>query len=280
MMAPKPKTLVWDMPDGSQLSQIVNPPTVVAPAAPAPPSPPQLAVPASFQPVRAVAVHAKAYDFTQGTLPADWEAIDGTNNGYQATEFMAAQVGHSPQGTLLTAARKTSPTGLPYESAWIDTAKAPLFKYGLFSFTAMQPAGQGLWSGLWGLAPLSTARAEFDAAEMLLGNPHAVYGSAHDWNEYAQQWGETQTDTLQVDLTQGFHDYQVAWQPGMLTWAVDGQAYAQLVASSEKPWPFDTDSLYLIANLAVAAASEWGGAPNAQTVFPASLVLAGVNVWQ
>ena len=35
-----------------------------------------------------------------------------------------------------------------------------------------------------------------------------------------------------------------------------------------------------IADLAVGSASEWGGAPDASTVFPASVLLQSVKVWQ
>ena len=39
-------------------------------------------------------------------------------------------------------------------------------------------------------------------------------------------------------------------------------------------------SAYLIANLAVAAASEWGGAPTSATPFPATMQIQYIRVWQ
>ena len=96
-------------------------------------------------------------------------------------------------------------------------------------------------------------------------------------------WGETQSTTMSIDASQSFNDYQVVWQPGMLTWAVNGVAYAQYTqaqaTAAGQPWPFDTGA-YLIANLAVAASSEWGGAPNSSTTFPDTMQLQSVRVWQ
>ena len=71
----------------------------------------------------------------------------------------------------------------------------------------------------------------------------------------------------------------------MLTWAVDGVAYAQYTQTQAtlagQGWPFDgTNGVYLIANLAVAGASEWGGAPNASTVFPATMQIQSIKIWQ
>jgi hypothetical protein len=61
-------------------------------------------------------------------------------------------------------------------------------------------------------------------------------------------------------------------------------AYAQYTkaqaTAAGQPWPFNNTPEYLIANLAVASASEWGGAPNASTAFPATMQVQSVKVWQ
>jgi beta-glucanase (GH16 family) len=90
---------------------------------------------------------------------------------------------------------------------------------------------------------------------------------------------------MTADASQGFHDYQVISQPGMITWAVDGVAYAQYTkaqaVAAGQPWPFDDGTgFFLIADLAVARASEWGGAPNSSTAFPATMEIRSVKVWE
>ena len=158
----------------------------------------------------------------------------------------------------------------PYQSGWITTAGKFTLTHGMIDFKARMPTGQGLWSGLWTVnAHGSTPQGEIDVQEMLLGDTHTVNGSLHGWSP-APLWGETQFVTTAA---------------GMLTWALDGVAYAQYTVqqaqASGRPWPFDTATgVYLIANLAVGGADEWGGAPTAQTTFAATMQVQSVKVWQ
>ena len=174
--------------------------------------------------------------------------------------------------------------GYPYQSGWISTEGSFSMTHGMVDFRAKMPAGQGLWSGLWLDQPNgSNPWGEIDVQEMLLGDTHTVYGSLHDWAP--STWSELQSETLATDASTGFHDYQVVWQPGLITWAVDGIAYAQYsetqATAAGQFWPFDDGSgFYLIADLAVGGASDWGGAPNSSTVFPATMQVQSVKVWE
>ena len=111
---------------------------------------------------------------------------------------------------------------------------------------------------------------------MLLGDTHTVYGSLHNWAP-GPDWGELQTLAMGDDASQEWEDYQVVWQPGYISWAVDGVAYAQYsdwqAASNGQSWPFDDGTgFYLIADLAVAGQNDWRrpiGAPlGADTLVP------------
>jgi len=246
-------------------------------------APPSFVVSSGFASIASYGSLVKDYEFTGSSLPANWSS-GLWNYGYQATQYQPSQVTMTGSSAALTAVHQTSPEGYPYESGWISTAGGYSFQYGIVDFRARMPAGQGLWSGLWlDDAAGSNPSGEIDVQEMLLGDPRTVYGSAHGWAP-APLWGETQATTLAGDASQGYHDYQLIWQPGMLTWAVDGNVYAQYTRNQAQAaghtWPFDTTPEYLIANLAVAAASEWGGAPNSQTAFPATMQIQSVKVWQ
>jgi beta-glucanase (GH16 family) len=225
---------------------------------------------------------ARDFEFTGSGLPAAWAAGNDFNWGYAATEWMGSQDSMTGSSASLTATQKTT-NGFPYESGWLSTSGGYSFQYGMVDYRAKMPAGQGLWSGLWMINPGYPTTGEIDISEQLLGNLRTVYGSAHAWNGNTQLWGETQTGTLTSDAT-GWHDYQLIWQPGLLTWAIDGVAYAQYskaqATAAGQNWPFDTDSMYLIADLAVAGPNEWGGPPNAATALPASMQLQYVKIWQ
>jgi beta-glucanase (GH16 family) len=240
-------------------------------------------LPKTFAPVANYANRVENFTFGGSSLPSPWSA-GLWNYGYQATQFQPSQVTTTGSSVALTAVKQTSPEGYPYMSGWISTSGAYTFKYGMVDFRAKMPAGQGLWSGLWMVSPSgSSPNTEIDVQEMLLGDTNTVYGSLHNWGP-TPYWTETHSTRAASDLSAGFHDYQVIWQPGMLTWAVDGVAYAQYTEAQAlaagQGWPFDRSDVYLIADLAVAAASEWGGAPNAQTAFPASMQIQSVEIWQ
>lgn len=268
----------------------VNPSsTPAAPAAPPPPAPqgttnsgiyagPQFAPTANFTTL------AEDWEFNGSTLPSAWQP-GVSNYGYAATQYQPSQVTMTGSSVALTAIHQTSPQGDPYTSGWISTSGTYSFRFGMVDFRAEMPAGQGLWSGLWMVNPQGTSpNTEIDVQEMLLGDTHTIYGSLHNWGP-TPYWAETQQTTAAPDLSAGYHDFQIIWQPGMLTWAVDGVAYAQYTEAQATAagygWPFDgTNGVYLIANLAVGASSDWGGAPNASTVFPATMQIQSIKIWQ
>jgi beta-glucanase (GH16 family) len=226
----------------------------------------------------------KDYEFTGSRLPAGWSASAGDSHGFQATMFQPSRVRMTGSSAALSAVHEPL-WGYPYQSGWISTEGAFSMSYGMVDFRAKMPAGQGLWSGLWLDQPdHSNPWGEIDVQEMLLGDTHTVYGSLHNWAP-DPYWGELQSTVMAADASQGFHDYQVVWQPGYITWAVDGVPYAQYsqwqAAAAGQSWPFDDGTgFYLIADLAVGGPSDWGGAPNSSTVFPATMQLQSVKVWE
>jgi beta-glucanase (GH16 family) len=259
-----------------------------APAAPAAPAAPTvdsgITIPAGFAPAANYTTQVKDYEFNGSALPTDWTAGANNTYGYSSTIYQPSQVSMTGSSVALTASNTPS-DGYPYQSGWISTIGNYDPTYGMIDFRAQMPAGQGLWSGLWLVNPNgSNPTAEIDVQEMLLGNTHTVYGSLHSWAP-SPYWAEIQSTNMAADATTGFHDYQIIWQPGMLTWAVDGVAFAQYTKSQAlaagQAWPYDdATGVHLIANLAVAGSSEWGGAPNAQTAFPATMQVQSVKVWQ
>ncbi len=245
---------------------------------------PAIVAPHGFARIARYSTIVKNDSFNGAALPAGWTKGHNDSHGFAATLFQPSQVSLTGSSVALTAINQPS-GGYPYQSGWISTQGSFATTYGLIDFRAKMPAGQGLWSGLWLNQPdHSNPWGEIDVQEMLLGNTHAVYGSLHGWAP-DPSWGELQSTALLADASQRFHDYQVVWQPGMITWAVDGVAFAQYTKTQAlaagHPWPFDDGAgLFLIADLAVAAPSEWGGAPDSSTVFPASMQIQSVRVWR
>ena len=261
--------------------------TPATPAAPVasfgPSGNPIIATPSGFAPIKSYSNLVKNYQFDGSTLPADWSAGTG-NHGFSATDFQPSQVTMTGSSVALSATNQPDGND-PNQGGWISTEGSFSMTYGMVDFRAKMPAGQGLWSALWLDQPDgSSPWGEIDVAEMLLGNTHTVYGSLHNWAP-GPDWGELQTTVMGDDASQNWEDYQVVWQPGYISWAVDGVAYAQYsdwqAAANGQSWPFDDGTgFYLIADLAVAGTNDWGGPPDSSTVFPATMQIQSIKVWQ
>jgi beta-glucanase (GH16 family) len=245
---------------------------------------PRIRVPSGFASVARYQTLVRNYVFTGSSLPSDWTAGNGSF-GFQWMLFDSSEVRLTGDSVALRA-DEPSRSGAPYRGGIIETAGRFTLTHGVIDFRARMPAGQGLWSGLWAVNPSSSdPQAEIDVQEMLLGNTHVVYGSLHDWNSGSQLWQRVNRTFIRTSASSGFHDYEVVWQPGMVTWAVDGVAYAQYTradaARAGQNWPFDSaQGVYLLADLAVSAPGGWGNPPNSQTTFPASMEIQSVRIWE
>jgi beta-glucanase (GH16 family) len=210
-------------------------------------------------------------------------------------------------GVLHIRALKEALHGCGYTSARLKTRRrdgAPLFSklYGKFEFRAKVPHGKGLWPALWMLPQDDryggwAASGEIDVMEILGEEPHKTLGSIHFGSSFPKR--ELVTHTL--DLPEGgtvadWHVYAVEWEPGEIRWSLDGVVWATqnfwwscsrkrgnrgLAARNSadlNPWPAPFDQpFYLVMNVAVGG--NFPGVPNAQTQFPAELLVDYVRVY-
>lgn len=76
-----------------------------------------------------------------------------------------------------------------------------------------------------------------------------------------------------------FHVYSCEWQPGKITFSVDGVLFSTRTPGEVDPWPFDDgNKFYIILNFAVGG--DWPGAPDGSTPFPSSFEIDYVRVYQ
>ena len=215
----------------------------------------------------------------------------------------------SVKDSLLTIrAVKESLQGCGYTSARLKTRKrdgTPLFaqRYGRFDFRAKVPWGKGLWPALW-LLPQDdryggwAASGEIDVMEIVGEKPHQVLSSIHFGSGYPNRTLVTHVHALPGGSSVAdWHVYSVEWAPGEIRWRVDGvltatQTFwwscsltdngAGVEARSKadiNPWPAPFDQpFYLVMNVAVGG--NFPGVPNADTAFPAELVVDYVRVYE
>jgi beta-glucanase (GH16 family) len=211
-------------------------------------------------------------------------------------------------GCLTIRAIKESLHGCGYTSARLKTRKrdgTPLFttQYGKVEFRARVPWGKGLWPALWMLPQDDryggwAASGEIDLMEIVGEKPHQVLNSIHFGSVYPERSLVTHVHDLPGGSTVAdWHVYAVEWEPGEIRfyvdgvhtstqafwWScrktVDGKGVQPERASDNFPWPAPFDQpFFLLMNVAVGG--NFPGAPNAETRFPAELVVDYVRVYE
>lgn len=201
-------------------------------------------------------------------------------------------------GNLVITALEETTEGYPYTSGRMRSDEKVDVLYGRIEARIQVPAGQGLWSAFWMLPTQSqyggwASGGEIDIMEAV--NPgtadgNAVHGTAH----YGMAWPLNQGSgqSLDIDPSDGFHDYAVEWEQGEIRWYVDGIHFHTLTSDawwsyyyggqdtgyvSAPTAPFDQE-FHLLLNLAVGG--NWPGNPDGNTVFPAQMWVDYVRVYE
>jgi len=148
------------------------------------------------------------------------------------------------------------------------------------------PTGRGLWPAFWLLgANIATTPwpgcGEIDIMEYRGQEPSVIQGSLHGPG-YSGGNARTRSFTLPNNgrFDDGFHVFAVEWRTNQITFLVDNVPYQVLTPASlpaGSPWVFD-HPFFIILNLAVGG--NYLGPPDASTVFPQTLLVDYVRVYQ
>jgi beta-glucanase (GH16 family) len=175
-------------------------------------------------------------------------------------------------------------SGGNYTSGRIVTKNKAYFAYGKMVARLKLPFGQGIWPAFWMLPndnyyggwPYS---GELDIMELLGHQPSKMYGTIHGSNAGNQVLSGTFYNLPSGTFADDFHEFSMEWEPNQVKMYVDGNLYmtrtnAQLNAN---PWPFDK-AFFFIFNVAVGG--NWPQYPDATTVFPQTMEVDWVRVYQ
>jgi beta-glucanase (GH16 family) len=157
----------------------------------------------------------------------------------------------------------------PWTSGVVTTQDHVDFTYGYVQVVAQIPKGDGFWPALWLLPQNGEWPPEIDIMENFGNDTSNVYLTNHPVGA-PQQELIVNTGT---DLSTGYHTFAVDWEPGAITWYVDGQA-KYTVTSGVPNMP-----MYFIANLAIDGTPGRAN-PDASTPSSASLDIKSVEIWQ
>ncbi len=173
--------------------------------------------------------------------------------------------------------------GSGYTSARITTKGLYSKKYGRFEARIKLPWGQGIWPAFWLLGDnIDTVGwpqcGEIDIMEFRGDEPTIVHGSLHGpgysgGNPITKSY-ELQNDRFDTD----FHIFGIEWGEGYINFYVDDVLYNQITpADVTGEWVYDHE-FFIIMNLAVGG--SFAGSPNANTVFPQTMLVDYVRVYQ
>jgi beta-glucanase (GH16 family) len=243
--------------------------------------------------------------------PQKWSVITG-GSGYGNRELESytdrpenARLEH---GNLVITTRKEDFSGKDgiareYTSARLETRGHFQMRYGRIEARIKLPSGgQGIWSAFWLLGDdFSTVGwpecGELDIMENVGFEPAKVHGSLHGpgysggspLTGIYELPGKTGSGAgtgagsgtgLGGRFSDDYHVFAVEWEPKEIRFYVDGTLFETQTADNVPPgkrWVFD-HPFYILLNVAVGG--YWPGVPDATTVFPSSMKVDYVRVYQ
>ena len=189
-------------------------------------------------------------------------------------------------GRMIITARKEQFGGNAYTSARLTTQGKKEFQFGRIDIRAKLPKGQGIWPALWMLGSnISTvgwpACGETDIMELIGHEPHKVHGTTH-WGPQGSNTSTDRTGTYtlqQGDFSDAYHVFSIIWVQDNIRFYVDDQLYHTVSISHVNPATYRHNApFFFIANVAVGG--NWPGSPDATTVFPQSMYVDYIRVFQ
>jgi beta-glucanase (GH16 family) len=188
------------------------------------------------------------------------------------------------EGMLKITARKESFEGSGYTSARIQTKDKFEKQYGRFEARIQLPWSQGLWPAFWMLGSNSDevtwpACGEIDIMENRGQEPTLINGTLHgpgySAGESISKAFELQNDRFDT----GFHVFGIEWGQGYINFYVDDVLYNQITPSDVTgEWVFDNQPFYIIMNVAVGG--NYPGPPNENSVFPQTMLVDYVRIYE
>lgn len=151
------------------------------------------------------------------------------------------------------------------------------FTYGLIEARIkVAHAGAGIWDGFWLCTaghPSDCSSGEIDIFEVIGVEPNNLH-----MNYHRSVWSPSRIDvgsywTSPTPLGDDYHVYAVDWRPTHIAWLCDGVEHFRYTGPG-----IPNDPHYILLTHVVAESGGWGGAPNAQTVFPNTMFVDWIRV--
>jgi beta-glucanase (GH16 family) len=170
-----------------------------------------------------------------------------------------------------------------FTSARLLTRDLREVQYGRIEARIKVPGAAGLWPAFWMLGndieevgwPES---GEIDVMEFVGRRPNEVLGTIHGPGYFGSS-SISGTVDLGGPVADDFHVFEIDWQPGAITWRLDGEIYHEVVPADVAPnrWVF-AHPFFLILNVAVGG--NLGGPVRADIPLPQVMLVDYVRVYR
>ncbi len=225
--------------------------------------------------------------------PAKWKIVTGGDGfGNNELEYYTArsQNIYQQDGRLVITARREDYTGdknvhRKYTSARIETRGLFEPQYGRMEARMKIPYGQGIWPAFWMLGGNFDQVGwpncgEIDIMENIGNERSIVHGTLHGPG-YSGDAPLTGAYTLPngARVSDDYHIYALEWEPAAIRFYIDGTLYETRTPKDVpgKQWVFN-HPFFVLFDLAVGG--EWPGPPDSTTVFPATMLVDYVRIYQ
>ncbi|MEO0581935.1 MAG: carbohydrate-binding protein [Bacteroidota bacterium] len=172
--------------------------------------------------------------------------------GNAEEQYYRAENASVANGVLTITTNRQDFGGKPYTSAKITTQGKHNFRFGRMEASIKLPSAGGIWPAFW-LLPENGSwpyTGEIDVMESQHSNPSSIGGTVHYFNN-GHSFNPREYHAG-LDLSQGFHQYAIEWEPGEIRWYVDNVLFHTVTpVNTVDPWPFDAGDWFLILNVAV-----------------------------
>lgn len=218
--------------------------------------------------------------------PSSWTTYtNGNGNGNGELQYYAPNaVTCDGSGLVITAQRSTSYQSLypgsQFVSGKVSTKGKVEFQYGHLVVNATLPCAglPGAWPAIWMLGADNSfvtwpQCGEIDVMESFgsRASKAAIASALHTGQDVSVPY----TLPAANDLTKP-HNYELMWQPGSISFAVDGHVYRTLTPDDVTPWLFE-QPFFLILNLAIGG--TMGGVVPAAAAFPYTMKVNSVHLY-
>jgi len=231
------------------------------------------------------------FNGTDGTLPdsSKWTYdLGGGGWGNNELETYTNSTTNVQQkgGNLVITATKVGTNFASYYSARIRTQGLFDVEYGRIEARIKIPYGQGMWPAFWMLgSDINTNPwpncGEIDIMENIGKEPTTIHGTIHGPGySGANGIGSPFSFPNNAKFSDDFHVYAIEWDASEIRFYVDDNLYATRTTAqipNGTTWVYN-HKFFIIMNVAIGGG--WPGNPDSTTVFPQTMQVDYVRVYQ